>query len=88
MQSLMGRIVRYVDDQNRERAAIVIGTCAELGMNVPDTIVNLHVFYDGGNDLGANATNLAYYWKSSVPYSEKPAMNTWHWPKIDEAKKK
>ena len=64
----MCRIIVYVcDDGETERPAIITGVKTA-------TIVNLRIFSDN--------TEECYIPKvaTSVPYSEKPSPETWHWP--------
>lgn len=64
-----GRIVRYVTDENRHLAAMVVKVWSkEAGT------VNLCVFNDYAHNMEGDTQR-----QTSVNYSEEPAPNTWHW---------
>lgn len=75
MNPSVGRIVHFVMKNGDARPAIVV---AHFGGDR----ANLRVFTDGSND----ARNLdespvpETLWRTSVPFSEEPKPDTWHWP--------
>jgi hypothetical protein len=73
-----GRIVHYVFTNKHGdlvcRPAIVVNA---WNNSLPDDKVNLQVFFDGTNDVDLGRSS----WVTSVAYSERPAENSWHWPK-------
>lgn len=74
----VGRTVHYVPKNGgKVQPAVVVQVW-------PNNGVNLVVFRDGTNDTPHDdAGSDLTAWKTSVPYSESPALepNTWHWPK-------
>lgn len=81
-----GRIVIYVAEINGKietRPALVIGVVNKMmSAGYTDDVVQLHVFFDGSNDIPNPSTVGAYpFWRTSVPYDETgKTVNTWHWP--------
>lgn len=81
-----GRIVHFVLEEGLNRAAMIANA---WNGSLEDGMVNLLVFLDGENDierLGRLMTNTylvpygTVYWATSVKYSEKGEVGTWHWP--------
>jgi len=69
MDPTIGRIVHYVGNDFRTRAAIVVDVSSELA--------NLHVFKASPSDLPAEGEDVM-----AVVHSEHPQPGTWHWPPL------
>lgn len=74
----VGRIVHYVFTNKHgelvHRPAIVVN---DWSATHPNQMVNLQVLVDGTNDVDDYKGSI---WATSVPHSESPVENTWHWP--------
>lgn len=84
-----GRIVHYVlpdgHHEGEHRPAIVIKVWGVQPELMESPCVQLAVFADGTNDYPGLASApvenpcMPVVWRTSVPYSEAPEPNTWHW---------
>lgn len=78
-----GRIVHYVLSNGQHRPAIVVRDWSNPDLPGSDGMVNLIVFADGTNDMGAvggTYTAQGIFWATSAHYSpDGTEHHTWHW---------
>ena len=75
-----GRIVHVVMSNGEHRPAIIVKV-----WNEQTGLCNLQVFIDGNNDrhcpeLSQQSLFTGVDWMTSVHYSDKKEVRTWHWP--------
>jgi len=79
----VGRIVHYTLSSGKVRPAIIVELWI-VDQSNPEWKgkVNLQVFTDGGNDVGALGTesHAGIVWRGSVEHHEDGRVNSWRWP--------
>lgn len=72
-----GRMVHFVMPNGDHRPAVIVNAWKGVSVYQQQGKVNLQVFTDFSND--GKEYESGRYWATSIPYSEEPKPNTWHW---------
>ncbi len=71
----LGRIVHFVKSNGEELAAIIVKVLDKETGNV-----NLQVFSSDNEKILCNIYACNVFFQMGIIYSEKPTLQTWHWP--------